>query len=148
MKTSRVLVRRIVTAINRIDGLYDTGAKWSDVKANTLYLLYALDDGMPHTQKSICDDWLLPRTTINTIVKECEAGGYVELKPMAGHRRDLQVCLTDAGKVYAHEKLALIYRAEDQALEKTLEECSPAFISQLELFSANLKSAFDRLIKE
>ena len=63
-------------AVNKIDGLYYFAAKKLGLKANSLALLYALDDGQPHSQKRICEEWLIPRTTINTVVKECVAKGF------------------------------------------------------------------------
>lgn len=49
------------------------------VKGNALALLYALNDGRAHSQKQISEDWLIPKTTINTIVKEFTDIGYVTL---------------------------------------------------------------------
>ena len=61
MEKNREYVRRIMIAVNSIDGMYDMGAKWSGVKSNTLTLLYALDDDKPHTQKSVYQEWLIPK---------------------------------------------------------------------------------------
>ena len=33
-------------------------------RGNALSLLYALDDGEPHSQKQLCEQWLIPRTTM------------------------------------------------------------------------------------
>ena len=69
------LVRRLGMAAVRMDGAYYMCAKKFGVKENMLDLLYALDDGAPHTQKQICGDWLMPKTTVNTSVKELVAAG-------------------------------------------------------------------------
>ena len=63
-------VRRLIIAINKIDGSYYFYARKLGVKENTLALLYELDDGHPHSQKQISEDWQIPKTTINTIVKQ------------------------------------------------------------------------------
>ena len=47
------LVRRLGMAAVRMDGAYYMCAKKFGVKENMLDLLYALDDGAPHTQKQI-----------------------------------------------------------------------------------------------
>lgn len=136
-------MRRIFTSMNLINGLYDFGAKWNGVKVNTLYLLYAVDDGEPHTQKSICDDWLIPRTTLNTIIKECKAAGYVTLEPVPGRKRDLYIRLTEQGKAFADETLAPIYEAEQKAIDRMTRERGLDFISDLEQFGLYLREAFE-----
>ena len=63
------IVRSIMLATNQIDGVYYFLAKKLGVNENALAFLYALDDGQPHSQKEISDAWLIPRTTIHSIVK-------------------------------------------------------------------------------
>ena len=87
--------------IYRIDGFYREFAKRLDVKENLLWILYALNDGNMHSQKEICDNWDLPRSTVNTIMKELESDGYIELIQIKGEKRELQVKLTETGKNYS-----------------------------------------------
>ena len=47
------LIRRLTQAFNRIDGAYYYCARRLGVEENTLALLYALDDGRPHSQKQV-----------------------------------------------------------------------------------------------
>lgn len=147
MDKNRNDIRRITNAISGIDGAYDIISKKVGVKANLMWLLYALDDGEFHSQKQICNDWIFPKTTINTLIKQCEADGYITLKTISGHKRELQICLTDAGKTYASQILESIYQAEEKALEETLKICSTDFISALETFSDNLKTTFEKHIQ-
>ena len=49
-----------------------------------LWLLSALNDGEGHTQKQICWDWGFPKTTVNTLIKELEKGGYLVRKRVRG----------------------------------------------------------------
>ncbi|MGM9942584.1 MAG: MarR family transcriptional regulator, partial [Erysipelotrichaceae bacterium] len=49
--------------------------------------LYALNDDEKHSQKDICDGWSIPRTTINTIIKDLEKQQMVEMIPIFGKRR-------------------------------------------------------------
>ena len=136
-------MRRIFTSMNLIDGLYDFGAKWNGVKVNTLYLLYAVDDGEPHTQNSICHDWIIRGTTLKTIVKECKSAGYVTLEPVPGRKRDLYIRLTEQGKAFADETLAPIYEAEQKAIDRMTRERGLDFISDLEQFGLYLREAFE-----
>ena len=74
------------------------------IKDNTLALLYALDDGAPHSQIEICRQWMIPKTTLNTIVQECIRKGYAELVS-AAHTKEKHILLTPAGRQAAEEAL-------------------------------------------
>ena len=81
MQDNRDEIRDVMISINVITGIYSLMAKKIGIKENTLTLLYALDDGKTHSQIEISREWLIPKTTLNTIVKECVATGLVELVP-------------------------------------------------------------------
>lgn len=127
-------VRRIMLALNKIDGVYYLFARRLGVNENTLAFLYALDDGRPHSQKEISDEWLIPRTTINSIVKNMIADGYITLVAEP-HTKEKTVTLTECGRKYADELLSGIYSAEERAIRKTLRKFKPEFITALEHFS-------------
>ena len=105
----------------KIDAYYAAFARRSGVQPRLLWVLYALNDGESHTQKEICDTWILPRTTVNTIVKELEAEGYVVLSQIKGKKREMNVTLTKAGKAYADEKLARLYEIENRVFDSLTE---------------------------
>lgn len=102
-------------ALYKIDGFYAEYAKTSGVKENLLWVLYALNDGNKHSQKEICESWDLPRTTVNTIVKELEEEGYVVLSQIKGEKRELELALTEKGKAYAESLLSELYEIESKA---------------------------------
>lgn len=134
--------RLLGEAVYRIDSAYDVFSKNAGIKANKLWLLSALNDGQKHTQSQICWDWNYPRTTVNTLVKELEQQGYVELVPVAGTRRELYIELTDAGKAYASGILNQVYDAEEQLFERYCKEHDTDFVNQLNAFSNIMKTFF------
>ena len=138
MKDYRQEIRRIMVSVNVIDGIYAMGAKKIGIKDNSLSLLYALDDGKPHSQKEICEHWLIPKTTLNTIVKECVNAGYIVLDGIK-HTKEKEIRLTDKGQEYAKTILNQFYELERRAMEKTLSSYSPEFVQALEQFTAYLK---------
>lgn len=136
-------MRRLVEAINRIDGSYYFFARSLGVKDNALALLYALDDGRAHLQARISEEWLIPKTTVNTIVKEMARAGYVRLE--AGEdAREKALCLTEQGQAYARDVLRTVYEAERQALRETLQAYPPEFVEALDYFSQRLHEAYLR----
>ena len=138
----REKAKRIKLAIFNMDKTYLLRKRKDKVLEAELCLMYALDDGLPHSQKEISDAWSIPRTTMNTIIKRKEREGYLNLIPIPGKRREKQIVLTETGKQYAQGILGEVYRAEDKALSKTLQRYPEEFISALEYFVASLKEAF------
>ena len=136
------LLRRMMLAINRIDGAYYLFARRRGIHENTLALLYALDDGTPHSQKQVCEEWLIPKTTIHTIGRQLEGEGLLTLQ--AGeHGREKTICLTPAGVTYAREILQDVYAAENAAIDAALEQFSPDFVQALEHFTDELCARFE-----
>lgn len=148
MEQNRQIMRRLCIILNNIDETYCSDMTKVGVKESLLWLLYALDDGQPHSQKQICEEWGFPKTTLNTTIKQAEAGGYLTLTPIPGKRREMNVCLTEKGKQYAGQILSPIYAAEEQALQETIRTYSKEFVDAIDLFSRSLKSAFSRKIAE
>ncbi len=98
-----------------IDGAYGAyGRNCNLVSPNLLWILYALNDGKRHSQKQICADWDIPRSTANTIIKDLESKNYIVLSRIKGERRELLVSLTQSGKEYADGILSDLYRREKE----------------------------------
>ena len=134
MNESDKMLRRLYLAANRIDGGCYFFARRMEMKENVLALLYALNDGQPHTQAEISRDWLIPRTTVNTNIKELKAAGYVAFLPRrAGREKALM--LTEAGRAYALRVQRGMYQAERTALERTLKRFSPEFVDAVDYFA-------------
>lgn len=145
MENTYEAVRRLMIAINKISGAYYISARKAGVNENTLALLYALDDDKAHSQKQICEEWLIPKTTVNTIVKELAAAGYVTLL-CEEHTREKVVSLTVKGKEYTQSIMKNVYEVEQEALQKTLKTFSPQFVNALALFSDCICEGFETQI--
>ena len=143
MNKNREAIDQINRCMNRIDGLYYMASRKLGVKDNTLLLFYVLNDGKVHSQKQICEEWLIPRTTINTVVKEAVNKGYVRLEH-SDHTREKTIMLTEAGKTYADRLLQKVFAAEEQALERTLQEFSPELLKGLEAFTNCMQEEFEK----
>ena len=120
--TSKQFFYNFGKAIYHIDAFYAEYAKKSNVSPALLWILYALNDGNPHTQIEISTDWALPKTTINTVIKEIEEKGFIDLVPIKGKRREMTVVLTKSGKEYADTLLSDLYKIEKTVFKKLSEE--------------------------
>lgn len=145
LNQEREYIDRLWACTNIIDGLYYRSARSLHIKDNMLSLFYALADGKAHSQKQICEEYLIPKTTLNTIVRECTEKGYTALVRESGSR-EKGVTLTDSGREYAFSILKPLYAAETAAMERTLQKFPPEFIDALECFSEYLQQEFERSI--
>lgn len=127
------LIGRLNLATNRLNGAYYIWARRHRMSENMLTLLYALGDGKPHTQREISRDWLIPKTTVNTLTKDLVANGYAAL---CGDRREKRIELTASGLAFAEDALGKLYLAELGAMENTLAAYPAAFVDALEKYTA------------
>ena len=126
-------------AIYHVDAVYEDFAKESGVTSPTLlWILYALNDGKEHTQREICVDWELPKSTVNTVMTELKKNGFVELIPIKGKRREMTILLTESVKAYAGSLLAGIYEKEAKVF-KQLDADDLQIINRLEKIVALLR---------
>ncbi len=148
MSKANATVRRLMIALNVIDNTYIFDMARLAENESELWLLYAIDDGEPHSQKSICEEWGFSYTTLNTTVKKLEQTGMLVQQPIPGKRREKHIFLTDTGKEYAGRILDFVYEAENRAIEETLASFSPEFVDALELFGRTLKDTVNRQREE
>ena len=127
--------------IYRIDGYYSEFAKKENVKANLLWIMYALSDNKPHTQKEICNEWDLPLTTINTIIKDLEKQKLVKLLKIGGKKREMNITLTKAGQNFSDRLLVKLFDLEKQVFTK-IEKNADNLILELEEFEKKINKFF------
>ena len=125
-------------ALYHVDSFYDEFAKQSNVSSALLWGLYALNDENPHTQIEISNDWELPKTTVNTVIKEIQKDGYVELVPIKGKRREMSIVLTEGGKKFADNVLSDLYKKEAEVF-KSLSSEEQEIVMVLEKLARKLK---------
>lgn len=113
--TIRQQVERICTCLCRQTELYGTWAKRHGMSYNTAMTLYALDQDLGQTQRQIAQDWLLPKQTVNTVVKDLERRGLVVFES-GKDQKEKVVRLTAAGKRFAAENLGELYALEERAM--------------------------------
>lgn len=139
----RNLARRLDLALYRIDAVYYLNENKKKISDAELSVMYALDDGEPHSQKEISEQWLVPKTTVNSIVRRWEKDGLLIQIPIPGRRREKHIILTESGREYASRFMGFLYRAENRALQKTIERYGDSFVEIIEFYGKNLKDAFD-----
>ncbi len=136
-------IRKLVNATNVIDHAYLVKGRSIAVKPNIVVLLYALADDENLSQSKLHNNWLLPLSTINTIVTECRNAGYITLEPIPGRRRECYLRFTRKGREFAELILAEIHAAEEKAMRETVARFSPEFVEALDFYAAAFHKALN-----
>ena len=113
--------------------VYEEWAKSHGMSANSLLILEALYDGIC-TQKEISQKWCIPKQTINTILKDLEAQGYLELTAMAQDKRNKQIELTSKGKLFVDRIITQVQEKELYVIRQMGLERMKSMNDDLELF--------------
>lgn len=111
------------------------------IKENTLLLLDILSDKKQHSQKQICDDWHIPRTTLNTIIKECVKSGYIVLLTQSSSKEKL-ISLTESGQFFTDKVTHTMKEAVQRSMEKVQKEYSTDFIMIFEKYVEYLENEY------
>lgn len=104
---------------NGINRLYANWARDHGMTYHSLYTLYAIyenEDGC--TQKKICEEWLMPKQTVSSILKDFEKKGYLFFEADVKDKRNKRIRLTDQGAVYARQILGPLYEVENTVMER------------------------------
>ena len=137
MENSREKIRRLMIAINQIDELYYNILRTLKMKDGAFVLFYAIADSKPYSQKRICEEWGISRTTLNTIVQEYLKKGYIKLLP--AEHKEKEIVLTDEGKAYVEKYLTSVFGAEEKAIVPFLET---TLVENMEEFKVLLEKEF------
>ena len=132
-------IRKLVAATNLIDHAYLVKGRSMAVKPNIVVLLYALADDETLSQRKLHEEWLLPLSTINTIVGECREAGYLTLEPVPGRRRECFLRLTAKGRAFADLILEEIHAAEEKAMRDTIAAFSSEFVAALDFYAKTFR---------
>lgn len=124
---------------------------WSAI--NTTYERYARTIGMSYsalevlceiynadaalTQRMICEITHLPKTTVNTIIKDLVKQNYLELQPMKNDRRQKGIFLTNEGRAYAQPIVEKMSASELQAFQTLDKQTMQAMIDGVKTYQEN-----------
>lgn len=140
MRSDRERLVHLMRSLNHINGQYEQIRRKLGVKESLFVLLYACSNGEEHSQKDICDEWFIPRSTLNTTVIEQVKMGNVELVPRGDRHKTVR--LTESGRAYAEQVLGPLLDAEELTAQRHVSE---SLISELEALGSGLEQAFSQL---
>lgn len=104
--------------IKETDSIYSKYAALHHISTTTMCVLYSISTAeTPCTQTGLCEDWDIPRQTINSCLKVLQKEGIVQMMLGEGNRKNKYIQLTALGEKSANQVIAPLVHAENAALQ-------------------------------
>lgn len=132
------MIRRYTINAYKIDALYAKYAKNRGYNESDLCLFYALYPNYKLSQRQICLEWGLPKSTLNTTLKRFEAQGYLCLSKKENNNKELIVELTDKGRDNVKDLIESLIMHEREVMQKMLNEYGEIFVDMQSVFAGLL----------
>lgn len=116
-KQTHELLDNVNRAVIKIRGVYSSWSKKHSIGYNEMLVLYTLRDNGFCSQKMICDSYLLPKQTVNNVIKEMVKDGRLIASPENNSGREKAYVLSEKGGEYAKPLLASLNRLEEKAVK-------------------------------
>lgn len=142
----RKLIRNYTIASYKIDGVYAKFSKRLGFNESDLCLFYALYPDNKLSQKQICNEWQIPKTTLNTALKKYQKIDYLEFISMPNNHKELLVCLSEKGRTNIKYYIETLYKAEERAMRQVLELYDEKFIEATNIFANLIEKEFKNII--
>lgn len=128
-----------------MNNIYEIWAKKHNLTYYSLFALYIIKENSEYcTQKIICDQLLLPKQTVNTILNSFEKNGYVKRIVNESDKRNKIIVFTESGQVYSDTILEEMYDFEKKAMLKMNSEER----AKMTEYNDSLLACFNKVFKE
>lgn len=134
-KEMQLQLQRYYSLWKDCTAMYEEWSKLHGLSSNGVLVLYSFCEGDGVcTQKSISQKWCIPKQTVNTILKDFQSKGYIEMVSMEEDKRNKLVRLTESGKTYAEDIIGKLHEREIYVMEKLGSEKMCSMNDTLEQF--------------
>ena len=112
-------LNKYYTVWQECNNVYEEWAKAHGLSMNSLLIFFSIqEDKQNYTQKAISQKWLIPKQTVNMILKDFEKRGLIELITMQKDKRNKLIQFTTEGKEYADSIISELRKVELFVIEK------------------------------
>lgn len=133
---------------NRVDQVYATWAKQHGVNYNILAVLYTAYKNDKCSQKFICQEWCLPKQTVNTTCRTLIADGIIIQIPSLGDKREICISLTEKGRQFAEPIVTELLGIESRVLARMGQDDVRQFVDLYHTYVALIESELDPTARE
>ena len=103
--------------------MYEEWSKYQGLSSNGIFALY-----------SFSEEWNIPKQTVNTILKDFQKKGYINMVSDDSDKRNKLICLTESGMEYTKDIIEKLHSKEIYAIEKMGLENIESLNDNTELF--------------
>lgn len=122
--------------------LYEQWAKKHQLSFHALFVLSALWENRENcNQKYISEKWMIPKQTINTILKNFQKQNWIALESMPSDKRNKKITLTPSGQAHAEKIIGALTCLEESVLKQMQPQDRAAMIRCNELFLSLFQDA-------
>lgn len=111
----RETMSRLNAALNHIDSAYAVIAKKHGITFNALMIICMLEESENVTQKRICDELHLPKSTVHSILQDFIKQDFFTLEP-GKNKKEKIVVVTPTGDEHFSKMIDETQRFEDKLL--------------------------------
>ena len=127
--------KRYYTLWRECNLMYEEWSKEQGLSMNGYLILYSFyDEEDAPTQKSISQKWMIPKQTVNTILKDYMNQGLIEAVSMPEDKRNKILKLTESGKAYADKIIGKLQEKEFFVMQEMGIEDMVRMNDMMELF--------------
>lgn len=114
----KIILSELNKSIIKFRGIYSKWSKNHNLSYNEMLVLYTIRDNGYCTQKQICDNYLLPKQTINNTINIMIKKQFLEENKTFTQGREKTYQLTEKGTIYAKPLIDSMTSLEIEAIKK------------------------------
>lgn len=134
----REMMSRLNAALNNIDSAYSMIAKKYGLTFNALMMVCIIDESSGATQKQICDELHLPKSTVHSILQDFVKNDYVSLEA-GNNKKEKRVALSSIGRKHFSKVLEETQCFEDKVLATLGDSTCAVLVETAESLSEIIK---------
>lgn len=141
-------IQKINAGISRINSMYSKWAQKNNINQYTIGIFYMLLDGEHITQKQVCDEFEIPKQSVNNVIISLKSDGYICMESGEKDKREKNIVLTEKGREYAMEVLAPLFQIEENVALKMGKQRMSQLIKTIITFGDILEQEISEAEKE
>lgn len=135
-------MKRTGERTNRINRIYAEWAKTHGVNYTVMAVLYTAYHNDKCSQKYICEEWSVPKQTVNTTCRDLTASGIIKKVQSTGDKREICISLTEKGREFANPLVSELLEIENRILGSMGEERIAQFFDLLMTYAQTVEREF------
>lgn len=132
--------------LETVESCYMTVARENNLTYNALMLMLMVDYYDKLTQKQVCDELFLPKSSVHSMLSDLIARGYLKLTA-GGNKKEKYIVPTDSGAKFIKKVVSETEQMENGALKSISDTEIAAFTETAKKLAKQMKAEAEHLYK-